>query len=277
MLLRTAPAPFPTTAPAPRAVPIGVTPLLALLMSATLAACGGGGGGGGAPGNTETAQNLPAPAPAPAPSGPQAAQIDALDDNAQAFHFQVDDSLASEAALQAAAGGSTYSAWNPTGSPELFAAGLKVNFFGRGSGCDLNASNGPVGQGSDAILPVVANATGVSVSAPWRWAPSGGFAPCSTEAQSRQGPNMVTLNPASSAGGGVGLYTRTGPDAEGQTSLLRPFDATGQNGSGANADINGTFVTFRQDWRRSPRYPWLGAGPSAPSAPHCCHTKCGFD
>jgi hypothetical protein len=263
MSLCTAPCPAPATVPG-RASSLRL-PVLSLLMSAALAACGGGGGGGGAGGATETTQTTSNTTPN---TGPQAAVLEAFTESDQAFHFQVSDSLASDTGLQTAAGGSTFSAWNPTGSNQLFAAGMKVNFFGRGNGCDSGASNGPVGQGADAVLPTVASSTGVSTNAStlWRWAPSGGFSPCSADAQGRQGPNMVMINPKSDAGGGVALYTQTGPDTNGVTSLLRPFDASGQNGAGANADINGTFVAFRQDWRNAPRHPWLGTGPSLPSA-----------
>jgi hypothetical protein len=266
MSLRTAPCPAPATVPG--RAPSLRAPVLSLLMCAALAACGGGGGGGGTTAaGTETAQTIPN-TPSPPDTGPQAVVLEAFTASEQAFHFQVTDGLGSDTALQTAAGGSTFSAWNPTGSSQLFAAGLKVNFFGRGNGCDTGASNGPVGQGADVALPTVATATGVSTTASklWRWAPSGGFSPCSADAQGRQGPNMVMLNPKSEAGGGVALYTHTGPDTDGVTSLLRPFDASGQNGAGANADINGTFVTFRQDWLGAPRHPWLGAGPSLPSA-----------
>jgi hypothetical protein len=266
MSLRFASVPVPSPAPAPRST----SPLLALLMSATLAACGGGGGGGGAPsGNTETAQsNTPPPSPPVPVPGEQAVAIDGLLASPQAFHFKVDEQLDTEIGLQAATGGSTFSAWNPVAGNALFSAGLKVNFFGRAEGCVQGANNGPVGAGNDALLPAVAAATGVATTttAVTRWAPSGSYAPCTGDAWSRQGPNMVVLNPQDSAQGGMGLYTRTGPDSEGSTSLMRPFDALGQNGAGANAFINGTFVTVREDWRNTAHKPWLGTGPSLPVA-----------
>ncbi len=224
---------------------------LALLCIASLSACGGGGGGGGAA--TETAQNINVPVPTPE----TVVQVDALNDGAQVFQFKVDAQLQDDAALQKAVGGTVYSAWNPKGSNALYAPGMKVNFFGRGSGCDAGAGDGPVDIGDDRVLPTVAAATGVATtnSTLWRYAPSGGFSLCSQEARSLQGPNMVLINPQTGTGG-VALYTRTGPDT-GVPSLLRPYDVNGQNGGGANAYINGTFVTFRQDWRSAPRFPWL--------------------
>jgi hypothetical protein len=271
MSLRTAPVPSPAPAPR-RAEALGLSskaPLLALLMSATLVACGGGGGGGGTTaGNTETPQTAPAPAPAPTPSGPQAVALDAFSDPGLAFHFQVDDSLNSDTALQAAAGGGTFSAWNARASNALFAPGLKVNFYGSGNGCTTGASDGPVGAGVDAELPTVGAATGVTAqgTAAWRWAPSGGFSPCTSDAQGRQGPNMVVLNPTAGSGGGVALYTRSGPDTDGITSLLRPYTSAGQDGSGTNANITGTFVGFRQDWQHQPLHPWVSSKPSLASA-----------
>jgi hypothetical protein len=59
----------------------------------------------------------------------------------------------------------------------------------------------------------------------------------------------------------VGLYTDAGPDEAGHPAVFGPYGSTGQGGSGANAHLEGTFVTFRQAWF-SPQapHPWRGTG-----------------
>ena len=63
---------------------------------------------------------------------------------------------------------------------------------------------------------------------------------------------------------GVGLYTGTGPDSQGQTGFFGPFAATGQDGAGANAGIEGSFLTWRLDWRDSDTLrPWAAGDGAA--------------
>jgi hypothetical protein len=233
---------------------VGRLSWLSLCVSAVLSACGGGGGDAGSAGSgVEVAQS--------SPQAQAQVVIDPLVDGSEAFHFTVDASLVDDAALQAAAGGSVYTAWDPTGSNELYAAGMKVTFFGQASACP-SVSNGVVDAGADGDLLTAANATTTSANATgklWRWSPSGATSGCSADAQQASGPSMVFLNPDSSHGG-LALYTHSGPRSDGSSGLLAPFDASGQNGSGANAYITGSFVAFRQAWRSaSAPHPWVGA------------------
>ena len=60
--------------------------------------------------------------------------------------------------------------------------------------------------------------------------------------------------------GGVGLFTFTGPNDAGRTSFFRQYSHSGKNNSGTNADIAGTFVSFRLAWQgESAVRPW-GSG-----------------
>lgn len=219
---------------------------LSLLASAAvLSACGGGGGGS----DTAVVET-------PQSSG---GSSDALSSGAGVFHFKVSEALSSEEAISAVTGGSTFAAWNPSSNSQLLAAGMKVTFFGKASGCP-NTRNGTVDEGDDSDLRAAVSASTIEASsgALRRWTPSGLSAGCSQAAQPLSGPSMTFLNPAAS-GGALVLYTHTGPRSDGSTGLMAPFDSTGQNGAGANAHISGSFAAFRQDWRASTAItPWVG-------------------
>jgi hypothetical protein len=61
--------------------------------------------------------------------------------------------------------------------------------------------------------------------------------------------------------GGIGLFTTTGLDASGRHPLVGQFNSEGQSGSGANAGITGTFVTFRTNWEQPTTVPlWSKIG-----------------
>lgn len=230
----------------------------AVLVSLALASCGGGGGGGGS--SAVVTPETPQSNNNSSGGGSTAVVIDAIVPTAESFRFQVNSALSTDDGLQAAAGGAVFATWNPTGSERLYAAGMKINFFGQGRGCNTPANDGPVANGDDAALSDVGTRTGIDTSASGlrRWSPSGAFSACAADSQGLSGPNMVVLNPSTATGGGVGLYTGTGVST-GNASLLQPYTSAGQNGNGTNANINGTFVQFRQDWRSAPRRPWVGS------------------
>lgn len=218
-----------------------------LAMAAALSACGGGGGGSDTGGNIDQPQGNDPPVTA-----------DPLASGAGVFHFKVESSLSDDAKLRAAVGGDTYAAWNPTSSSKLLSGGLKLTFFGKASGC--STQNGPVDAGADADLQAAQSASRVATdsAALRRWAPSGQTSGCSLVARGLSGPSMAYLNPAATQGA-MALYTHTGPRADGSDGLMNAFDTSGQNGSGANAHIAGTFVILRHDWRATAAVtPWVG-------------------
>jgi hypothetical protein len=89
--------------------------------------------------------------------------------------------------------------------------------------------------------------------------PSGDTAACAAS-NLQEGPSMVQVD-ARDAGGAIGLYTDGGAQSGSTTAFLTPYGAAGQNGAGANANILGTFVNFRQAWGAAdPIQPWLADG-----------------
>ncbi|MEZ5540865.1 MAG: hypothetical protein R3F42_02360 [Pseudomonadota bacterium] len=139
-----------------------------------------------------------------------------------------------------------YSAWNPRNDQELLAPGLKVLFFGEGTGCDRTAANGPTAAHGNPYVQRSHELTGIDYTPElgMTWTPVGDLAACDPAAHRMAGDAFVHLNPAA-ANGGVALFTTNGRDATGRTPFLQPFPATGRNGTGNNAFITGTFVAFR--------------------------------
>src|SRR5205085_1164925 len=88
-----------------------------------------------------------------------------------------------------------------------------------------------------------------------RWVPSADTSACDASLRSQEGPSMAQIQPDDSHGV-VALYTAAVPDS----GFLRPYDDAGQDGSGTNAHITGTLVTFRQAWwNADPIQPWLAS------------------
>ncbi|MBN8489174.1 MAG: hypothetical protein J0M20_15800 [Burkholderiales bacterium] len=209
---------------------------MAILAAASLAACGGGGGGdtGGA---TETPQG----------TGSGTVPIDAVGARADAFYLKVDETLNSADALAAATGGNTFASWNPKGTKEYFAPGMRVSFFGDPTGCASGTKLGAVSGADASDLSQMASRTGLQVSAPeLTWLPSGNSPGC-TGVADRKGPSGVYVDPR--AGGGLALYTSAGPRDDGRGEFFGVFGAAGQDGAGTNANLTGTYLAFRQAWR----------------------------
>jgi len=90
------------------------------------------------------------------------------------------------------------------------------------------------------------------------WAPSADTEQCDNGIRGQVGDSFVHVNEDPSVGG-IGIFTFTGPDQKGRRSFFRQFDKSGQNGSGANANIEGTFVAFRFAWGKGDTVsPWAG-------------------
>jgi hypothetical protein len=239
---------------------------VATAVLALLAACGGGGGGGAAPdagpqsdaGSTDGASSSTTPGtPASASPGADVVTIAPLSSSLDAFDVHVDSTYADPHTLDALAGGPLFAAWNPTGASDVLEPGMKIMFFGHAAGCGaLDA--GPVVHGNDNIFALAGSRAGLApaVAGTQRWVPAGDTPTCAA-ASLQDGPSMVQID-ARDAGGSIGLYTDGGAQADGTAPFLAPWGAAGQDGAGANANILGSFVAFRQDWTASdPIQPWL--------------------
>ncbi len=90
------------------------------------------------------------------------------------------------------------------------------------------------------------------------WAAWADPAACDANIAGQTDDSMVLVNTLSDSAG-LGLYTGTGPVADGAPGFLGPFKPAGQNGRGANAGIEGSFVTLREDWASAQAsHPWAG-------------------
>jgi hypothetical protein len=165
------------------------------------------------------------------------------------------------------ASGKVLAAWNPTDPKAVLAPGLKVMFFGHPAGCRAGTANGPTVSAGNPRLAHAEELTGVKPGAEgWTWSPGGDTPDCETGVHKQAGDSFVVVN-RQPGKGGIGLFTYTGRDAGGRDPFFQQFDAGGQNGQGANAHINGTFVVFRFGWQGKDRIvPWGGAGADAQPA-----------
>lgn len=151
-------------------------------------------------------------------------------------------------------GDDVFTSWNGGPSATALQPGPKVLFFGRGIGCAGSTTGGPVSVttlAKQADKDRVRKLTGLAPGERNRlWMPSGDAPGCDGSARGRTGDSLAFVN----AEKGCALYTASEP---GGRAFWRPFDASGQNGSGANAHIEGTFVNFRQAWwRPDAQRPW---------------------
>jgi hypothetical protein len=234
-----------------RRAPVAVSIAIALLVSA----CGGGGGEADEPVSTEP----PPVGTDGSGSGPQTGQAPVA--NANGFLFQAGPSVASDQALDTLAGGrKLWQSWNP-GREQMLTPGMKVSFFGRADDCAADLSDGPVAAAK--VAPDAATLSKMALAVPQSsyvrdWQPSGRNELCSASARDAVGPSHVVLSAHSR--GAVGLYTTAAATTGGEQPFFGPYDAGGQNGKGANAYNTSSFVTFRMDWKATPRRPWAHAG-----------------
>ncbi len=154
-----------------------------------------------------------------------------------------------------------YSAWNANDPSSVLKPGMKVMFFGRAEGCDLRAANGPVKNQGSVKFSHALDLTGIPLAPEGkgqRWTPSGNTEQCDESVREQVGDSFAHVN-EDPENGGIGIFTFTGPDQKGQRSFFRQFDKSGKNGTGANANIEGTFVVFRFDWQKGNTVrPWAG-------------------
>jgi hypothetical protein len=238
--------------------------VVAAAALAALAACGGGGGGSGGDAPMEGGQGTggSGTGTGTGTGGSEGAgfvTIAPIVDSPEAFHVKVDSGYSTVQALEGAAGGALFAAWDPTNASGVLDPGLKVMFFGHAPGCDNGAFDaGPTTHGADADYAEAATRAHLAAAdeSTLRWVPSADTAACAADLAGHDGPSMVQVD-ARDAGGGIGLYTDGGTMDDASAAFLAPWDAQGQDGHGANAGILGTFVTFRQDWTAAdPKQPW---------------------
>lgn len=143
-----------------------------------------------------------------------------------------------------------FTAWNPKGSADMLAPGVKLDFFGAASACDGQVGDGPVSNSSHYSARQIAEDTGVQ-----RYpgiekdllTPSPDPKHCSEDGKNQRDGSFVVRGTYDEHGA-IGLYTTVGPDGNGKMPLVGNFNSKGQSGSGSNVGISGTFVTFRFDW-----------------------------
>lgn len=157
--------------------------------------------------------------------------------------------------------GKVFSVWNANDPKNMLAPGLKITFFGEPRDCGENAFNGPVAAKGNPRLNGAQQLTGLPFDpSSIVWSPSGNTDQCSAGVRNLVGDSFVFLNP-DPARGGFGLFTYTGRDAEGREPFFMQYGSTGRKNTGANANINGTFVNIRFDWRGDQQIaPWAQGG-----------------
>jgi hypothetical protein len=156
--------------------------------------------------------------------------------------------------------------WNPrnsTKNPRVLMPGFHVSFFGRGAGCAITASNGPVARLPADLTPLAETLTGLRYD-PQRddlsFAPTADSASCPTSSHMQPGPAFVLVRQGPP--GGIGLFTHVGDGGRIPGShFWRQFSAGGQNATGANVSVEGTFVAWRFNWRHNrTALPWVMIG-----------------
>lgn len=156
-----------------------------------------------------------------------------------------------------------FAAWNGRG-PKVQEPGVKVIFFGRAEGCDPRVANGPVsGHGSRFAEALALTGVPLSDDPRMRWAPSANVDQCDASVRAEVADTFVHIN-ADPAKGGIGMYTVAGNNRNGRHSFFGQYGQGGKAGSGANANIEGSFVTFRLDeTAKQAVRPWSSAAGDA--------------
>jgi hypothetical protein len=152
-----------------------------------------------------------------------------------------------------------YAAWNPQDAAASNRPGLKIAFFGTPPTCEAGAHDGPVAAPTSDRATQLLKLTGLGPSSPdLEWSPSRDASKCASHPSDFLDNVFVALSQSPDQGG-VGLFTGSGPDRNGQTGFMAPYAARGQNGRGANAHIEASFVSIRFDWRQPDVLrPWGG-------------------
>ena len=131
------------------------------------------------------------------------------------------------------------SGYNPSATSMLNDPGAHVVFFGHASPCPGDGQNGPAGPLTPAQRAALAARDPEFPPIGKSWSPLPGGPACATTGA--PGPAFVSIG-----GGTLRLHTRAG--APGHGFAFGPFTRAGQTGTGVNAGIVGSFVSWTLDW-----------------------------
>ncbi|MBQ0929157.1 hypothetical protein [Ideonella alba] len=156
--------------------------------------------------------------------------------------------------------------WNGGPTDAILRPGLKLMFFGELEGCPSGTEapqGGPLQESFDgARWRQLAELTGLPPGRQGqrhRWAPAPDPRLCrGSAADDAPGELAFAQLNTDPDEGGLGLYSVSGPQTR-----FKAYGPGGQGRTGANADIQGSFVHFRQAWNGpDPFRPWAG-GPES--------------
>lgn len=147
-------------------------------------------------------------------------------------------------ALPGGTSGPLFAQWNPAPSaanPTALAPGLHVSFFGHGQGCAPAAGDGPAGpldpRRRAGLSSEITPSAGATV-----WSPLPAPAQCPSALPGAVGPTYVAAGAGSSP---IQLFTEIRPASPGRPAgFWGPYAPTGQDASGVNASIEGTFINW---------------------------------
>jgi hypothetical protein len=141
----------------------------------------------------------------------------------------------------ALAGGPVFASWNPNpaSNSQVFDQGAHIGFFGHAAGCPASAANGPAGPLDPKQARSLAAADTAFRPAPGAtvWSPQ----PDSDCRGEQGGPAFVA---AGKNGGPLQVFTALQPASPGGGGFWGSYPSTGQDQSGANASIEGTFLNW---------------------------------
>ncbi|HSI48190.1 MAG TPA: hypothetical protein VLA61_07975 [Ideonella sp.] len=147
------------------------------------------------------------------------------------------------------------------------ASDVGVLLWGRPMACGgAEGAAATVAVPTDAKLQALSRLTGLPAQrtpASTRWSSEPANHECGGEKASQSGATAIFVDTQEGAGG-IGMVTTTGIQADGKRAALRPLDAAGEDGSGANAGTAGSAMTFRPPQRQAGgTLPWSAAGAAA--------------
>ncbi|GAA0743956.1 hypothetical protein LRH25_06815 [Ideonella azotifigens] len=147
------------------------------------------------------------------------------------------------------------------------ASEVGVLLWGRPMACGgTEGGAAGVAAPSDAKLQTLSRLTGLPsqrTPAATRWSSEPANHDCGAEKASESGATAIYVDTQEGIGG-IGMVTTTGFQADGKRAALRPLDANGEDGSGANAGTAGSAMTFRPPQRQAGgTLPWSATGAAA--------------
>jgi len=144
-----------------------------------------------------------------------------------------------------------FAAWNPTDNASILSPGMKVIMWGSPDPSCPASTQGPMGTFADSSLVNAGYPNSpANVPSNMRFTPLP-MASCTAASTGKQGPNLVFGD-----GSQIWMYVSSLGQSD---ALLLPWNAAGQNGTGANANLLDAVVTFEtpQPWTIKP---WVSNG-----------------